>query len=132
MSGGAWPDGCRLSRPISDLAGLIHGLGEEQVAALYSRSQRLGAGRAAAQALLLVRDLFGLGPGPSLEDELRSDPANRMLAHIALAHLEGWLGSREPTGVPLGTIGIHASQLLLLPGMKFKIAELSRQLAAIR
>ena len=117
---------------VSDLASLICGADEEQVARHYARSQRLGAGRSAAQALLLVRDLFGFGPGPDLDRRLRSTPANRLLLKIALFHLEGWLGRREPTETPLGTAGIHLSQLLLRPGLKFKLTELQRQIALAR
>ena len=117
---------------ISDFASLIWRVDEAQIALLYERSQRLGAGRSAAQALLLVRDLFGFGAGPDLDHKLRSIPANRILLAIALFHLEGWLGTREPTAIPLGTVGIHLSQLLLRPGMRYKFSELQRQVALAR
>lgn len=107
---------------IGDLAGLIKGCNESEVERLYRRSQELGAGRAAAQALLLIAWMFG-SSAPALTARLDRG-ANRWLAKRALKQL---LAFREPTERPLGTLTIHLSQLALLPGLAFKQAEFRRQ-----
>jgi hypothetical protein len=113
---------------ISDLAGLIDGLSAHELEQLYARSQELGAGRAAGQALLLADRLFGtLGDSP-LRNRLTADAAVRRLAAAALRQVAGRAEPREPTAIPLGTWRIHWTQLLLLPGARFALGEIARQL----
>src|SRR6185369_11582222 len=82
---------------ISDLAGLIDGLSAHELEQLYARSQELGAGRAAGQALLLADRLFGtLGDSP-LRNRLTADAAVRRLAAAALRQVAGRAEPREPT-----------------------------------
>lgn len=107
---------------ISDLAGLLEDCGAGETERLYLRSQELGAGRAAAQALVLIAWLFG-SPAPALTARLDRG-TNRWLAKRALKQL---LAVQEPTRRPLGTVTIHASQFALLPGGDFKLAEFRRQ-----
>ncbi len=115
---------------ISDLAGLLHGRPPSQIEALYARSQVLGAGRAAAQALLLAHETFGTLGDSELAERLAASPKNRWLADAAAAQMER---EREPTQVFLGTATIHLSQLLLLAGAGFKLGQLRRQVSdAIR
>lgn len=111
---------------IADFAALIHGCPIGELERLYQRSQALGAGRSAAQALLLADRTFGTAIGSSLQRRLRRDPVNRWLAAAAWAQM---LHSREPTGVRFGTAMIHLTQLFLLPGVGFKARELRRQIA---
>ena len=108
---------------ISDLAGFLSGCDEAEIDRLYRRSQQLGAGRAAAQALILAHWLFETA-APALVADLDRGAA-RWLAHVALDQL---LAEREPAERPLGTGMIHLSQLALLPGLGFKRAELGRQI----
>jgi hypothetical protein len=110
---------------ITDLAALLHGESADEVERLYDRSQQLGAGRAAAQALLLAERLYAIGIGDGLRGRLYADPVNRWLVSVAKEQL----GSlREPTERFLGTASIHLSQLFLLPGWRFKASDTSRQL----
>jgi hypothetical protein len=111
---------------ITDFTALLQRSSENEVDRLYLRSQELGAGRAAAQALLLSGMLYG-GLSGSLRRELARDRTNRWLAEMALRQLR--LGSRatEPTERRFGTAAIHLSQLALLPGIRFKLSELARQ-----
>ena len=93
---------------------------------LFERSQQLGAGRAAGQALLLADRLFDL----QLPDELRRRlDGNRATVWLADAAMKQLLAP-EPGDRMFGTLAIHATQLLLLPGTRFKLAETRRQLAA--
>lgn len=115
---------------ITDLAAILHPLEDAGIERLYRRSQELGAGRAAAQALLLADDLYGSLRGSPLGDELSSDRANRRLAEVALRQLAGTTEPSEPTEAFLGTARIHLSQLQLLPGPRFAVSEVVRQIRA--
>ncbi len=117
---------------ITDLAALLDRRDSSEIEALYRRSQRLGAGRAANQALLLSARLFGTPIGPALRGELEAAPANRWLLRIALAQMTGKAAVSEPTAARLGTTMIHFNQFLLLPGWRFKASELARQLGTAR
>jgi hypothetical protein len=111
---------------ISDFAGFVHRSGAN-VEHLYCRSQELGAGRAAGQALLLANELFGsLEDQPALRRELRRDKATVRLFHTALRLVAG--EPAEPTERLWGTWPIHRSQLALMPGAGFKLSELASQL----
>jgi len=110
----------------SDFAALIHGRSGEEIGRLYRRSQELGAGRAAGQALLLADALFEvLDPVPDLRAELESDRATRTLCRAALRMLTR--RTRDPTDLLLGTLSIHWTQLLLQPGPTYKFSEIWRQ-----
>jgi hypothetical protein len=114
---------------ISDFAALVHGLEGPEIERLYNRSQGLGAGRAAGQALLLADLLFGtLEEAPNLRTLLAHDGSTRRLADAALKLLTR--KAREPTEAFLGTWPIHWTQLLLLPGAEFKLSEVRRQLGS--
>jgi hypothetical protein len=86
----------------------------------------LGAGRAAGQALLLADSLFNtLQSAPDLGAQLMSDRATRSLYRAALRLGTG--APREPTATRAGTLTIHWTQFLLLPGLAYKLSELKRQ-----
>jgi len=107
---------------ITDLAALLHARKEEEIGRLYERSQQLGAGRAAGQALLLAHRLYGTAIGAALRERLGDSPHQR-LARMAIRELL----RGEPTERVLGTRMIHFTQFLLLPGWRYKLAELLRQ-----
>lgn len=111
---------------ISDFAGLIHRCAPTNLESLYRRSQELGAGRAAGQALLLADELFGtLGNSPRLGDELRRDRATMRLFRTALLFLTA--EPVEPTERRWGTLPIHRTQFDLHPGIGYKLSEISSQ-----
>lgn len=113
---------------IADLGGFIHGLSGEELDRLYRRSQALGAGRAAGQALLLAHALFqSLEQNSRLRETLELDAANRWLRNSALRQLAIGTEPSEPTEQFLGTANIHLTQFALLPGLGFKLSELARQ-----
>lgn len=112
---------------ITDLAALIHRLSRGEIERLYDRSLQLGAGRASAQALLHADDVYGILANTALRPRLERDGMARWLAEAAMKQVAGSGEPREPTARPLGTFGIHFSQLLLRPGLRFKLDELARQ-----
>jgi hypothetical protein len=108
---------------ITDLAALLWDCPAPEIERLYVRSQQLGAGRAAAQALLLSARVYGT----KLERRLDREPVNRWLAESAFKQM---LRDQEPTQSRFGTSTIHFTQLFLLPGILFHLRELARQVAA--
>ncbi|HLL31691.1 MAG TPA: nucleotidyltransferase family protein, partial [Allosphingosinicella sp.] len=113
---------------IADVGALLGAHSPEEIERLYRRSQELGAGRAPAQALLLCERLFATPVPPALAAELRADRINRWLLAIGLRKLAGRTMTAEPNEKLLGTGTLHLMQFALLPGLKFKYAELRRQL----
>jgi hypothetical protein len=113
---------------ITDLAALLHRSQPNEIERLYRRSQKLGAGRAPAQALLLADTLYGtLRDLAPLREELKRESASRWLFRAALNQLCSNRDPIEPTSRPLGTVIIHLTQFALLPGPGFKLGELVRQ-----
>jgi hypothetical protein len=122
---GAWSAWFRL-KWICDFAGLLQGRTGEQIGRLYRRSLELGAGRASGQALLLADTLFDtLRDSPQLKAELLRNSPVRRLYQAALRLLTR--EPREPTDSRLGSLPIRWTELFLLPGLGFKISELSGQ-----
>jgi hypothetical protein len=116
---------------VSDFAALLTSQPGREIHRLYDRSQELGAGRAAGQALLLADHLFELlADMPDLKRSLTKDRVTRRLFRIARDLV--CRPPKEPTEGFLGTLPIHASQMLLMPGSGYKVAELSRQAARLR
>ncbi|HEU4824839.1 MAG TPA: nucleotidyltransferase family protein [Dongiaceae bacterium] len=110
---------------ISDFAAFVHNRPGRDIQRLYERSQELGAARAAGQALLLADELFGtLDALPELRRRLNRDRTTRLLFEIALRLVTG--PPIEPTQRRLGTLPIHRTQFLLLPGLAYKVSEVAR------
>jgi hypothetical protein len=115
---------------IADFAGLLGWRGADELDHLYRRSQELGAGRSAGQALLLSDRLFGtLRSVPRLKEELLGDRSTRQLYRVAFRLLVSEHG--EPTEHPFGTLPIHWTQFLMLQGPSYKLSELLRQARAL-
>jgi len=112
---------------VTDIAALLRAAEAAEVERLYNRALLLGAGRAPAQALILANSLYGIALEPRLRDELLGDSRNRWLIGAALR----LLAAGEPTARPFGTALIHLTQLLLLPGVRFKAGEIRRQLVEV-
>jgi hypothetical protein len=117
---------------ITDLAALTVNCSQSEISRLHEVSQQLGAGRAAGQALLLLHRLYDIALSDALVAVLKQDRATRRLEAIALGLLSSKHENSEPTARRFGTLGIHLSQALLLPGWKFGLSELRRQAMALR
>ena len=113
---------------LCDFAALIHDRSEADIERLHRRAASIGAGRASGLALLLSKRFFGTPVGSSLVAELRRDRALQLLENLSLRQL---CSIEEPTRRPLGTLGIHCSQLLIKPGLTFAASEAVRQMAAL-
>jgi hypothetical protein len=113
---------------ISDLAGLMAHFESREIDRLYRRSQELGAGRAAAQALLLADHEFeALRNNAALRAKLLEDGVNRRLFRAALRQLHGATGVVERRSNLFANARMHWAQLFLLPGGRFIASEIARQ-----
>lgn len=90
-------------------------------------AERLGAGHAAGQALLLCHRLFGRPLPDPLLTELRRSPALRLLERVALRALGGGGGAVELDRRPRDTARIMLSHFLL-GGWAYRAAEFRRKL----
>ena len=113
---------------IADLGALLGDCPPAEIERLYRRSQELGAGRAAAQALLLCERVLEIPVPPALVAELRSDRVNRWLLFVALRKLAGRNLTAELDERLLGTGTLHLMQFALMPGLRFKYSEFRRRL----
>ena len=114
---------------ISDLAALLHGATEAEIAHLYRSSQSLGAGRSAGQALMLAHGLFDIPLGAALERALTRDRTIRCLVWIAMHYLVVGEDQDDPTDRRGGTVLMHLSQLLLVPSLAGRMREIGRKLS---
>jgi hypothetical protein len=115
---------------IADVGALLAPLAAEEVERLYRAAAALGAGRAAGLALLLCRRLFGTAVPPPLLAALRRDRATRWMLILSLRKLAGRAEARELETTRFGTGTIHLLQLGLSKGVRYKVAELRRQLVS--
>ena len=117
---------------LADLAAFLSGKAPGEVERLYREAARMGAARAAGAAMILCAELFALGVEPRLLETLRSDRMTRFIVHASMHSLAGRVAEREVTRVRFGTAWIHLAQFALVPGLKYKLQELRRQIGEMR
>lgn len=113
---------------IADVAALLSRFDPAGREDLHRTSEKLGAGRASSQALLLSRALFDIELPPKLLEELRRDRAGTWLARVALRVMGADGREAELDETIFGTLPIHLSHFALGSGWKHKFAELRRKL----
>lgn len=116
---------------LADLAALIGQAGSPEIDRLFEQSQELGAGRAAAQAVLLARFLFDAPVGDETQRRLWSDRRNRWLFRLALGLMAGRYETVELHDRRFATLPIHLTQLALRPGLRFGLSEGVRQIGSL-
>jgi hypothetical protein len=115
---------------IADIGALLAPMPAEAIEPLYRTAVTLGAGRAAALALLLGHRLFDTPVPAPLLAELRRDRTTRWLLALSLRKLAGRAEATELEATRLGTATIHLLQFGLGKGVGFKLGELRRQLVS--
>jgi len=115
---------------IADVGALLAPLAPGEIERLYRAAAGVGAGRAAALALLLCHRLFATPVAEPLLAELRRDRVVRLLLRLSLRKLAGRAEERELDETRLGTLTIHLLQLGLERGVGYKLGELRRQLVS--
>ena len=111
---------------LCDFAAFLNSKDAAEIDHLYRRSQELGAGRCAAQGLLLAdRPFATLARNQPLRDELQRDRAAGLLARLSFALLTK--DPSEPTERLFGTLPLHLAPFLLMTGWRYKSSELLGQ-----
>ena len=111
---------------LADVAALLRTRSPAGTERLYRAALELGAGRSAAQALLLSSRLLALPLPAQLERELKRERANQWLERLGLAAMAG-RGAVELDDTLFGTVVINTSHFLLGRGWRYKYAELARK-----
>jgi hypothetical protein len=109
---------------LADIGALL-GAAPEGGAERFNRAaETRGAGRAAAQALLLCRRLLNTPLPTSLMKKLGESPKVHWLQKTALNAMNTGRGEREPREVRFGTTRGSLSAFLLGHGWRYRLAEL--------
>lgn len=124
--------GWRRLKWLADVAALVAPLDAVALEALHDRAVQLGAGRASAQALLLCERFMATSVPAALLARLRRDRVTRLLAAVATRMMTAPNGFDDPAETRFGTLPVHASYALLLPGWRYALGEIARKLAAMR
>jgi hypothetical protein len=96
----------------------------EQLQVIAEQAPRLGAGRSLAASLILANRLLGKG---CRKDWMRIGATLR-LVRLAVGALSD---PGEPTERRFGTLPMHRSQLLLVPGSHYFLSEVMRKLGLL-
>lgn len=113
---------------LADVNALLSGRGPDAIEQAYRAARAYGAGRGAAQGLLLCARLFGLDLGAALAAELEADGRTRYMVRVALNLIAGRFVEAELDDHRFGTIPLHISHFFLLPGLKAKFGVLAQKL----
>lgn len=109
---------------LADFAALAGRTEPEKLASQVEQAPRLGAGRSMAAGMVLANRLFAT----PLPDTLEVDGGTRRLVDLSLRALTN---EGEPTEGRLGTLPMHLSQLLLVPGSHYLMSEAMRQVGSL-
>ena len=121
--------GWRRAKWLADVAALLGNVDAAEIKRLYASSRKLGAGRAAGQALILARRYMATPVPPQLLARLRRDAGTRLMARMAGRMLTARDGFDDPRETAVGTLPIHLMQMMILPGWRFPLGELRRKSA---
>jgi hypothetical protein len=110
---------------LADLNALLASTPEDGVQRLVSGAEARGAGRAAAQALLLCRRLLGTPLPARLMATLGKSTTVRWLEATALKAITTGQGERDPHDVRFGTSRGSLSTFLLSRSWRYRLAELN-------
>jgi hypothetical protein len=113
---------------LAEVGAFLAAKDRQPIEHLYRVARLRGAGRCAAQALLLCDVLFGLRMREDLSTELRRERKTRILLAIALNAMAGG-GARKIEERAFGDLKIRLSRFLFQDDWRFLRHELSSQLA---
>ena len=113
---------------LADVNALVVSMPEDGVERLVRAAEAMGAGRAAAQALLLCQRLFQTPLPTFMTATLDKSVTMRWLEATALNAMTKGQGEYDPHEVRFGTTRGSLSTFLLSRGWRYHLAELSVQL----
>lgn len=106
---------------IADFAALFGACGDTELGRLHAHAATIGAGRAAALAVLLGDRMFGWRLGDGLRDTLAQDRAVTPMLARSLVVLRGGRVIRDVTKIRFGTVPIHHIHFALRPDWRYKV-----------
>jgi hypothetical protein len=112
---------------LADVAALLKDEPEAEVERLYRRSIQLGAGRTAAQALLLCAELLALPLGRELKTELKADREAAYLCRVGADAISRSGGAVELDQMVMGTVSMQIAHFFMMPGWRYKASEFRRK-----
>jgi hypothetical protein len=113
---------------LADINALLAAATERDIERLVGAAEARGAGRAAAQALLLCWRLLGTPLPARLTATIGTSPADRWLEATALKAMTRGQGEDDPHDARFGTTRGSLSTFLLSRSWRYWLAELNNQL----
>lgn len=106
---------------IADFAALFGACDDAELRRLYAHADAIGAGRAAALAVLLAGRVFDRAIGDDLRDTLLHDRAVAPMLGRSLAVMRGGRTIRDVTETRFGTVPIHRIHFTLRSDWRYKV-----------
>jgi hypothetical protein len=113
---------------LADINALLAAAPEVCIERLFRAAETRGAGRAAAQAMLLCRRLFGTRLPASLMANIGKGLTMHWLEATALSAMTAGQGERQPHEVRFGTTRGSLSTFLVSRSWRYRLAELNNHL----
>jgi Uncharacterised nucleotidyltransferase len=113
---------------LADINALLAAAPEASIERLFRAAETRGAGRAAAQAMLLCRQLLGTPLPASLVAMIGKGFSMRWLEATALSAMTAAQSEREPHDARFGTTRGSLSTFLLSRSWRYRLAELNNHL----
>jgi Uncharacterised nucleotidyltransferase len=115
---------------LADINALLAAAPEVSIERLFRAAETRGAGRAAAQAMLLCRRLFGTRLPTSLMANIGKGLTMRWLEATALSAMTAGQSEREPHELRFGTTRGSLSTFLVSRSWRYRLAELNNHLTS--
>ncbi len=109
---------------LADIGAILAHETDEEIVRLYRAADARGAGRCAAEALILSRHLLNSKLPPALIAELEADPFVVQLARASIITMAGGDGEQELTQRRFAIVRVVLSHFLLGKSLGFLLAEL--------
>ena len=113
---------------LADLAALMCNMRGEDIERLYAFAEQRGAGRCAAQALLLCQELLHFQLSPQFARRLAGDRRVRILKNVALSLISGDADALQIWERPFATTRLSLGNYLLGSGWRYWSTELRHHL----
>ena len=113
---------------LADVNALLGPRGAGGIAAAWQSAVALGAGRSAAQGLLLCQRLLGLALDAELARALAADRRTRYMVAVATNLIAGRFVEAELDDSRFGTVPLHLSHFFIQRGLKSKLGVLAGKL----
>lgn len=114
---------------LADVNAMLATRSPDAIDEIYRCALSHGAGRGAAQGLLLCERLLGLDLGDGLKAELEADSRTRYMVRVAIDLIAGRFVETELDDSRFGTVHLNISHFFLQPGLRAKAEVLAQKLS---